>query len=85
MIVGDLYKFDTEHFAPTIPGGTFTSQILLNPIIKNAFMVGGICTSGTYSVYAVIIPTPPNWNTNYLKLYLITYDNFQTNNTGTTP
>jgi hypothetical protein len=46
--------------------------------------VGDIVTSGTYSVYSVILPTPPNQNTNYLKLYLITYDDFETTQTGTT-
>jgi hypothetical protein len=84
MSVGNLYEFDNATLAPIIPGGTFKSQIFLNPLIKNASMVGGICTSGTYSVYAVILPTPPNQNTNYLKLYLVTYDNFQSNATGTT-
>jgi hypothetical protein len=85
MSVGDQYSFDKSVLVPVIPNGPFTSEILLNPIIKNASMVGGICTSGTYSVYSVIIPTPSNWNSNYLKIYLITYDNFSTNSTGTTP
>jgi hypothetical protein len=85
MSVGDQYSFDKSALVPIIPDGPFKSQILLNPIIKNASMVGGICTSGTYSVYSVIIPTPPRWNINYFKLYLITYDNFSTNTIGTTP
>jgi hypothetical protein len=85
MSAGDQYSFDNSALVPVIPNGPFTSQILLNPIVKNISMVGGICTSGTYSVYAVILPTPSNWNSNYLKLYIITYDDFSTNSTGTTP
>jgi hypothetical protein len=85
MSVGDQYSFDKSTLVPVIPDGPFKSQILLNPIIKNISMVGGICTSGTYSVYAVIIPTPSNWTINYFKLYLITYNDFSTNTIGTTP
>jgi hypothetical protein len=85
MSVGDQYTFDKSTLVPVIPDGPFKSQILLNPIIKNVSMVGGICTTGTYSVYAVIIPTPSNWNNNYFKLYLIMYDNFSTNLVGKTP
>jgi hypothetical protein len=85
MSVGDQYSFDKSVLVPVISDGPFKSQILLNPIIKNVSMVGGICTSGTYSVYAVILPTPSNWNSNYFKLYLIMYDDFSTNSVGTTP
>jgi hypothetical protein len=59
MSVGDQYSFDKSVLVPIIPDSPFKSQILLNPLIKNASMMGGICTSGTYSVYAVILPTPP--------------------------
>jgi hypothetical protein len=85
MNVGDRYRFDNATLVPILPDGPFKSQILLNPLIRNQSMVDGICTSGTYNVYAIIIPTPSNWNTSYFKLYLITYDNFQTNAVGTTP
>jgi hypothetical protein len=80
MSVGDENLIGTN-----ISGSEITGPLLLNPLIKDASMVGGICTSGTYSVYAVIIPTQSNWDTNHFKLYLITYDNFTTNGPGVTP
>jgi hypothetical protein len=80
MSVGDEYLISTS-----TSGGELKTPILLNPLIKNAPMTGGVCTSGTYSVYAVILPTPSNWNSNHFKLFLITYDNFSTSNVGVTP
>jgi hypothetical protein len=85
MSVGDQYTFDKSTLAPIIPGGPLKSQILLNPLIKNASVVGGICTSGIYSVYTIIIPNPNHWTISDFKLFHITYDNFQTNSTGTAP
>jgi hypothetical protein len=80
MSVGNEYLIGSN-----TSGGEITGPLLLNPIIKNASMVGGICTSGTYSVYVVIIPTQSNWDSNHFKLYLVTYDNFSTSTVGVTP
>jgi hypothetical protein len=80
MSVGDEYLIESN-----ISGGDITGPLLLNPLIKDASMVGGICTSGTYSVYAVILPQQSNWDSNHFKLYLVTYDNFSTSSTGVTP
>jgi hypothetical protein len=80
MSVGDQNLIGTS-----TSGGEISGPLLLNPLIKDASMVGGICTSGTYSVYAVILPQPSNWDSNHFKLYLITYDNFFTSGPGVTP
>jgi hypothetical protein len=79
MSVGDEYLISTSTSAEV------KTPIILNPLIKDASMVGGVCTSGTYSVYAVILPQQSNWDSNHFKLYLITYDNFSTANVGVTP
>jgi hypothetical protein len=80
MSVGDEYLISIS-----TSGGELKTPIILNPLIKDASMVGGVCTSGTYSVYAVILPQQSNWDSNHFKLFLITYDNFSTSNVGVTP
>jgi hypothetical protein len=85
MSVGNLADVKTGTLVPLTAGPLTqplnTTQITPLPIS----MVGGICTSGTYRVYQVIMPSPQNQNNNYFKMYAIVIDNFSCSAAETTP